>query len=444
MAVGSTDFSYTIPINDSDLGITVQGSADITGRVVFLDPTDLGKVSLSKQTMQSDGTFAGKVQGVNVSGTYATDPNTLEASGSRTQTDVYQSTLKFRGTVDAAISGGGTENGNLRGTIQSNLNFRTAKAAGSVAFDVTTPNVDRSFSNNFQDRLITFSSAGFQPPNATLGGVSGRVYVDLNRDGIENTAEKGAVNYAVELWRSTDNQIGNADDVSLESAVTDADGYYAFNNLATGDYYLKIALPSKYELSPVGGSTNRAIDSDFLPGDAHTALMRLNGGQPALDIDAAVRPLVPWHNFDIQYDVDGDGKVFNVDVVTLVNYLNRGWDGELPDPTAGDPPPYLDVSPDNRLEPLDVVLVVNELNRLSRGSGEGASQSAAGTTVPTDFPSLTQALDRANSDLANEVYGPRRQSQGPDFPSLAQAVDRAISELADEAYGPRRRSRRLG
>jgi hypothetical protein len=78
-----------------------------------------------------------------------------------------------------------------------------------------------------------------------------------------------------------------------------------------------------------------------------------------------------WHNFANPNDVDNDGSVSPLDVLSIINYLNVFGAGNVP---AGSPPPYLDVNGDNQITPLDGLDVINFLNRAGSGEGEAASR----------------------------------------------------------------------
>jgi hypothetical protein len=71
----------------------------------------------------------------------------------------------------------------------------------------------------------------------------------------------------------------------------------------------------------------------------------------------------PWQNPNNPYDVNGDGVVTGLDVLILINYLNKNGPHTLEPPTDGSsPPPYLDVNGDNRITPLDALQTINLLN----------------------------------------------------------------------------------
>jgi len=417
MAAGVADYTYAFPIDATDNGIRVTGTATAGGRVVFLDPSDLGKVSVTQETLNSSGTFAGTVSGVEVSGTYQTDAAPVTTSGNRQSLDVYRSIMTFEGDV-TATGPGIFETGTLDGTLRGDMNFRTARSSGQIDFTVDTASVTRDFSETFSGRTINFNS-GYEAPNASLASISGRAWDDLDGDGIEETGEPGFRNLTVQLWSTTDFQVGNGDDQLAETFVTDNNGYYSFINLLAGNYFLRTELPDGRGYSRAFASFDSTKDNDFLPVNMRTEIYVLTDGTSRkTDIDAGISPpKLPWHNYDLPWDVSGDGNVFNDDVIILVNELNRTeGGGQLPPPSGGKPPPYYDVSPNDRLEPLDVVVVVNELNR--RANGEGESRMAV-TSAPTPSPTPSSSF----------LAPPQ--------------VDQAFTELQESWASIRRRARRL-
>lgn len=98
-------------------------------------------------------------------------------------------------------------------------------------------------------------------------------------------------------------------------------------------------------------------------------------------------------------DASGDGRLSAVDVMLLVNELNRrvGGKGNAATEGEGDSEP-LDVSGDGALSALDVVLIVNELNRQAAGSAAGAAEEASSGQADGDdtFDALLGVLAEDN------------------------------------------------
>lgn len=168
----------------------------------------------------------------------------------------------------------------------------------------------------------------------------------------------------------------------------------------------------------------------------------------------------PWTNPDQPFDVDGDGIVAAADVMKLVNRINAGLGGELPDrPTIEDGPYfYFDPDGDGLLFPRDVLRTVQFINLgqdLEQDGGEAEGESAplaAGVTaaatdaVPFDDLANSDDLSPTSSQpAADERAAPaiRRSTdfrlQEPDSPRsprrLTAAVDQVFEELALDKAG---------
>ncbi|MCY2978322.1 MAG: FG-GAP-like repeat-containing protein [Planctomycetota bacterium] len=85
---------------------------------------------------------------------------------------------------------------------------------------------------------------------------------------------------------------------------------------------------------------------------------------------------LPWQNPINRLDADGDGTVSPLDVLVIINHLNRSSgsipNGNLPvfDPTNPAGQRFVDTNGSNTSEPLDVLVVINYLNQRDR-AGEG-------------------------------------------------------------------------
>jgi hypothetical protein len=107
-------------------------------------------------------------------------------------------------------------------------------------------------------------------------------------------------------------------------------------------------------------------EAEFSPGDTDTSHIAVLAADPQTDN--------PYHNARLPADVDGDGVVTVRDGQALLAKLDQIFgSGDprsfpptpgLPDIPSADDAIYWDVSNDGRLSPLDMLLVVNELNRL--------------------------------------------------------------------------------
>ncbi|MEM7125603.1 MAG: SdrD B-like domain-containing protein [Chloroflexota bacterium] len=110
---------------------------------------------------------------------------------------------------------------------------------------------------------------------ATLGN---RVWLDSNRDGIQNQDEPGLPSILVTLRDSTNN--------ALSETRTDENGNYLFRNLAPGTYRLGFTAPEGYLFSPQDVGSNPAEDSDADLITGITSPITLESGEDDRNWDA--------------------------------------------------------------------------------------------------------------------------------------------------------------
>jgi hypothetical protein len=168
-----------------------------------------------------------------------------------------------------------------------------------------------------------------------------------------------------------------------------------------------------------GGITFRAWDqtSGTNGGTADTST---NGGATAfssavLSADIRVAPASsdPWQNPANSLDVNNDGVISPLDVLTIINEINSVGSHTLPNPvTPGDqPPPYYDVNGDGSVTPLDALAVINYIN-------SNLTAAVAGPTV-------------ANPVVANPAIDtPRATIPSADTAPVAFAVSAAATSPA--------------
>ncbi|MEF3273474.1 MAG: carboxypeptidase regulatory-like domain-containing protein, partial [Chloroflexus sp.] len=134
-------------------------------------------------------------------------------------------------------------------------------------------------------------------PVASIGD---RVWFDSNANGIQDPTETAGVpGVQVVLFDSANNPIN--------VTVTDVDGFYRFDNLLAGDYYLRFVIPASFFVSPQDQGSNDNADSDVNPNTFQTILTTLSAGENDLRWDLGLYQLASigdrvWH------DVDGNGR----------------------------------------------------------------------------------------------------------------------------------------
>ncbi|WP_254127280.1 SdrD B-like domain-containing protein [Aquihabitans sp. G128] len=111
-------------------------------------------------------------------------------------------------------------------------------------------------------------TVGAAPPVVRYA-LGDRAFRDLDGDGIQDAGEPGASGVAVQL-------LGAGGGV-LASTTTNAQGTYAFDDLAAGDYGVRFTAPVGFAFSAARQGTNRAVDSDP-DGSGAVATFRLEQG----------------------------------------------------------------------------------------------------------------------------------------------------------------------
>jgi hypothetical protein len=122
-----------------------------------------------------------------------------------------------------------------------------------------------------------------------------------------------------------------------------------------------------------------------------------------------IRPLglsFDWTNSRDPMDVDNDRWISPLDVLMLVNTLNRDGSRSLPILNSA-PEFYYDVNSDELVSPLDVLLVINFLNQLD-GNAEGESESSPSDSISDVLFGEDQWLWEP-SLLATELSDPLRR-----------------------------------
>ncbi|MDQ1301634.1 MAG: Ig-like protein, partial [Chloroflexota bacterium] len=130
--------------------------------------------------------------------------------------------------------------------------------------------------------LVDQPVTGLDFGNTQLACIGDRVWLDQNRDGIQDSGEPGFADVTVELWK----QIGG-NWVAQGAQQTDAGGGYLFCDLLAGTYYVHFAAPAGYLLSPADQGGDDVADSDAgAVGD--TATIILAAGEDQLQWDAGL------------------------------------------------------------------------------------------------------------------------------------------------------------
>jgi len=159
------------------------------------------------------------------------------------------------------------------------------------------------------------ASASINWMNLHLASIGDRVWNDVNRNGIQDSSETGAGSVNVHLYDCSGNL--------LASTLTDNNGLYHFDSLASGNYYVKFDLPANYRFSPAKAGANVNLDSDAdSSGRTECFTLAVNEHQTKWDAGIYVpeSPVVTL--------TKDDGRVFMADsgstVTYIINFANAG------------------------------------------------------------------------------------------------------------------------
>jgi hypothetical protein len=112
----------------------------------------------------------------------------------------------------------------------------------------------------------------------------------------------------------------------------------------------------------------------------------------------AVKVFPAYQNPRNRFDVDNDGSISPLDVLEIINEINRNGSRALPNDVV-ETAPYVDTNGNSQVDPLDVLEVVNYINLNPTGSGEGEQRHLLASSV--DYDSSSNRLDYV---LAVDAY----------------------------------------
>jgi Cna protein B-type domain. len=134
---------------------------------------------------------------------------------------------------------------------------------------------DTTVDGDGRNSNLTVDFGIFRP--ATVGD---RVWNDLNGNGIQDGGEPGVADVLVTLYDvGDDGNVGTTDDTVVATQRTNSDGFYMFEDVPPGTYYLVFSeLPTGGRFTRPGARGDGATDSDVDPNNSSTAVFTLQSG----------------------------------------------------------------------------------------------------------------------------------------------------------------------
>ncbi|QDV81866.1 SdrD B-like domain-containing protein [Planctomycetes bacterium TBK1r] len=284
---GLIPIDVTIPFSDLSNGLEVDGDVVLRFDVTILDPKldDASDISLTNVTITSNGGLDGQVNGQNVDGTFEAS---AESGDIEVVSDSNPMTLQINsispnhinGTFSATVGGITVTNAEFNAILNSALDFASGELSGTLSVDVSGNVSGSAFDESFQTSFTQTNVVSADFPDPSQQSVSGRVFVDVDGDGVREDGDVALTGVTAVLLDG---------DTEVASMEVDANGHYSFYNLSGGDYRVRIdGLDSLDQFSPLMVGGDVSIDSDIDPNTGATAVLDFSSETNLINIDAGV------------------------------------------------------------------------------------------------------------------------------------------------------------
>jgi hypothetical protein len=124
------------------------------------------------------------------------------------------------------------------------------------------------------------AARGATRPQEVQAFLSGRVWSDMDQDGIQDEGELSVANVTINLLDGTG--------ATLATRTSDAGGTYLFDNLGAGQFAVQFIAPAGVSFSPQDVGGNEAADSDVIPSTGITPVTTLGETDSIPHFDAGL------------------------------------------------------------------------------------------------------------------------------------------------------------
>lgn len=268
------DFTMGGNINDLDIGLTKNGSVN---GIAFVDLNGNGVINTNDPGL--DGVIvdlhsdSGELLNSTTTGTVDNIPGVFEFKNLKA-TDYY---LVFEFPEDYIITN------------------------PDVGDDLTDSDITGFFSDGSTDLfaipsggIVTTVNGGAYLP-ASIGD---EVWLDENENGLRDEGEDGVPNIEVIIFRSFG--------IPFDTTMTDEEGFYEFENLKQGLYFIQFVIPQEFTISPSDQGIDDNIDSDA-DDTGKTPLISLAHGADLESVDCGIFSSTASLRSVVWNDINGDG-----------------------------------------------------------------------------------------------------------------------------------------
>ena len=227
--------------------------------------------------------YNGDSRGTNYTGDYTLDRMVVtqqNGAGDKISND----NLQILYTNDESVRNGITSKDENLGQGWNSVNSETIKqkatayvvkgeigAQGSVTVDIYL----KTNGNKGLDKYVNSATAQVYKETEEMvtsnvvsqvveRSIEGIAWEDSNRNGLKDEGEQVLSNVEINLTDVLGQQVTDVNGNKVTSIKTDSNGYYKFENLPKGEYYVQVKIPNeKYELTEKQVGTNNEINSKF-------------------------------------------------------------------------------------------------------------------------------------------------------------------------------------